>query len=152
MRFPSMLASRQDFAMFAFRAHNVVNARLSKPVYPTLDACMEQLKTNTATRTAEDYRVAYLIHIQKYWSSMSDLSGIVAVKKILEMRKIEADYFKPRDTNFNVTFIQDTVTIPRNWVDGELQAGIPQSAPVRFKPNDNVRTGFRVQGGRIRLF
>lgn len=138
--------------MFAFRAHNAVNARLSKPVYSTLDACMDQLKTNTATRTAADYRTAYLTHIYRYWTSMNDLSGIVAVKKILEMRKIEADYFKPRDTNFDVTLTQDAVVIPRNWVDAESSEAVPQSAPIRFKPNDNVRTGFRVQGGRIRLF
>lgn len=153
MRFPNMLNSRQDFAMFAFRAHNTVNARLSKPVYATLDECMTQLKNNIQTRSATEYRDAYLAHIRKYWSTVQDVSGIVAVKKVLEMRKIEVDYFASRDTNFNVTLTPDQVTVPRNWLEADTYGRNPQEAPaVRFKPNENTRAGFRMQGGRIRLF
>ena len=151
MRFPNMLASRQDFAMFVFRAHNAVNARLSKPVYASLDECMAQLKNNIKTRSAKEYRDAYLTHIRKYWGGLQDLSGIVSVKKILEMRKIEVDYFTSRDTNFEVTLNPDAVTIPRNWVETETY-GQQEVQRVRFKPNDNVRAGFRMQGGRMRLF
>lgn len=153
MRFPNMLASRQEFAMFAFRAHNVVNARLSKPVYGTLDECMTQLTNNIKTRTATEYRNAYLVHIRKYWGSLQDISGIVAVKKINEMRKVENDYLASRENNFNVTLTPDNVTIPRNWVETDTY-GQPQevSQQVRFKPSETTRTGFRMQGGRMRLF
>lgn len=153
MRFPNMLNSRQDFAMFAFRAHNAVNARLSKPVYGSLDECMTQLKNNIKTRTAKDYREAYLVHIRKYWGSLNDLSGIVAVKKILEMRKIETDYFANRDTNFNVVLAADAVTVPRSWVEADTYGqALPEAPVVRFKPSETTRTGFRIQGGRMRLF
>jgi hypothetical protein len=151
MRFPNMLSSRQDFAMFAFRAHNAVNARLSKPVYASLDQCMTQLKNNIKTRSAREYRDAYLTHIKKYWGSLQDMSGIVAVKKVVEMRKIEVDYFGSRDNNFEITLAQDSVTIPRNWVEAETY-GQQEVQTVRFKPSENVRTGFRMQGGRMRLF
>lgn len=150
MRFPNMLASRQDFAMFVFRAHNAVNARLSKPVYGSLDECMTQLKNNIKTRSARDYRDAYLIHIRKYWAGLQDVSGIVAVKKVLEMRKIEVDYFVPRDNNFEVSLTNDSVTIPRNWV--ETETNTQETPVVRFKPSENTRAGFRIQGGRMRLF
>ena len=151
MRFPNMLASRQDFAMFVFRAHNAVNSRLSKPVYGTLDECMTQLKNNIKTRSAREYRDAYLTHIRKYWATLQDVSGIVAVKKVIEMRKIEVDYFASRDNNFNVTLTPDAVTIPRNWVEVETHTQ-QEVQMVRFKPNDNVRAGFRMQGGRMKLF
>ena len=139
--------------MFVFRAHNTVNARLSKPVYASLDECMTQLKNNIQTRSAAEYRDAYLTHIRKYWSTVQDVSGIVAVKKVLEMRKIEVDYFASRDTNFNVTLVPDQVTVPRNWLETDTYGQNPQETPVvRFKPNENTRAGFRMQGGRIRLF
>jgi hypothetical protein len=153
MRFPKMLSSRQDFALFAFRAHNAVNARLSKPVYATLDECMSQLKNNIKTRKAAEYRNAYLVHIRKYWGSLQDVSGIVAVKKVLEMRKIEVDYFSSRDNNFDVSLVSDTVTIPRNWVEADTYGGRTQETQsVQFKPNENTRTGFKMRGGRMRLF
>lgn len=153
MRFPNMLNSRQDFAMFVFRAHNVVNARLSKPVYATLDECMVQLKNNIKTRTTKEYRDAYLTHIRKYWSSLQDISGIVATKKVIEMRKIEVDYFTSRDNNFDAVLNPDSVTIPRNWVETDTYGQQHQETPVvRFKPNENTRAGFKIQGGRMRLF
>ena len=153
MRFPNMLNSRQDFAMFAFRAHNAVNARLSKPVYNSLDECMTQLKNNIKTRTAKEYRDAYLVHIRKYWGSLQDISGIVAVKKILEMRKIETDYFVSRDNNFEITLLADSVTVPRSLVEADTYGQTPRDAPaVRFKPGENTRAGFKIQGGRMRLF
>ena len=38
--FPGMLNSRQDFALFTFRAHNAVNRRLRKPIQATLEDCI----------------------------------------------------------------------------------------------------------------
>ena len=153
MRFPNMLSSRQYFAMFAFRAHNAVNARLSKPVYASLDECMTQLKNNIKTRTPAEYRNAYLNHIRKYWATIQDISGIVSVKKVLEMKKIEGDYFASRDNNFEVVLKPDAVTVPRNWVEADTYGQAYQETPtVRFKPSETTRTGFRMQGGRMRLF
>lgn len=149
-RFPNFLNSRQELAMFAFRAHNTVNARLSKPVYATLDACMEQLKNNTKTRSPEEYRKAYLTHIYKYWQTLQDISGIVALKKITEMRKIENDYFAPRDTKFDVVLKADLVTVPRHWMEGGENVAEPTT--IHFKPSEKTRAGFRMQGGRMRLF
>ena len=129
-RFPGMMDSRQEFAMFSFRVHNVVNARLNKPVYNSLDECMAVLQKNTLTRSAQEYRNAYLNHIQRYWSTMQDVSGIVALKKVIEMRKIENEYIARRDTKFHIALLSQPTTIPRAWVEGE--SAETTSAPVRL--------------------
>ena len=111
-RFPNMLQSRQEFAMFSFRAHNAVNRRLNKPVYTTLDECLATLRNNIKTRTARDYRVSYVNHIMRYWRTFQDVSGIAALKKIVEMKKIEEDYVRIKDTSFQVTLLADAVLLP----------------------------------------
>jgi hypothetical protein len=150
-RIPTLLDSRQEFSMIVFRAHNAVNQRLSKPVYKTLVECMAVLRTNTQTRPAADYRTAYLNHIMRYWRTFQDITGIVALKKINEMRKIEADYFAPRDTRFTVQLLDRGVVIPREWVEGGSSQTASPSPSLRFSPTMPVRAGFQMIGGRIRL-
>jgi len=148
-RFPGFLSSRQDFAMFAFRAHNAVNARLHKPVYGTLAECMDVLRNNIKTRSAADYRIAYINHITRYWSTIQDINGIVALKKVNEMRKIEIDYFSQRDTMFAIVLKEDSVTVPRNWLETVSEA--PVAGPMPVFSTANARAGFRIVGGRMRL-
>lgn len=151
-RFSGFLNSRQDFAMFVFRAHNAVNARLHKPVYNTLAECMDVLHNNVKNRTAANYRVSYINHIMRYWSTIQDIAGIVALKKVNEMRKIENDYFAPRDTNFDVQLREDTVVIPRTWVEtGTEPPSNPVVSALSMATNANARAGFKIVGGRMRL-
>lgn len=151
-KFPGYLNSRQDFAMFAFRCHNAVNARLSKPVYSTLDECMARLRENTKTRSAQDYRISYVNHLIRFWSTIQDTAGITALKKVLEMKKIELDYIGSRDTRFGVTLRDDGVVIPRAWLEPTPE-GYPVETPQPvLRPNDATRAGFRMVGGRMRLF
>lgn len=153
-KYPGYLDSRQAFAMFVFRCHNVVNARLSKPVYSTLEECMNVLRSNIKTRTPQDYRISYVNHIMRYWSTVQDTSGIAALKKALEMKKIEIDYFGPRDTKFEVSLVDDGVVIPRHWVEHMPGGQVAELPSTRLMPraNDATRAGIRVVGGRIRLF
>ena len=152
-KYPGYLDSRQAFAMFAFRCHNVVNARLSKPVYASVDECMNVLRTNIKTRSAQDYRISYINHLIRFWSTIQDTSGITSLKKVYEMKKIEIDYIGPRDTKFNVQIRDDGVVIPRHWVEHvHGQAVEPPATRLLPRPNETTRAGFRVQGGRIRLF
>jgi hypothetical protein len=153
-KYPGYLDSRQAFAMFAFRCHNVVNARLSKPVYATLEDCMARLRETTKLRSAQDYRISYVNHLTRFWSTMQDTSGIAALKKVYEMKKIEVDYFGPRDTKFDVQLRDDGVVIPRHWVEHIPGGQVPEVPTPRLmpRPNDTTRAGFRMQGGRMRLF
>lgn len=137
--------------MFVFRAHNAVNARLSKPVYKTLEECMTILRKNIQTQTPAGYRVAYLNHITRHWSMLQDISGIVSLKKIQEMRKIEADYFSPRDTHFNVTLTDLGVVVPREWLEGGSTQIASPTPSLRFSSDKPIRAGFQMVGGRIRL-
>jgi hypothetical protein len=148
--FPTMLNSRQDFTLFTFRAHNAVNRRLKKPLQGTVEECMTTLRNNVKARTAVDYRVSYLNHITRHWKYMQDITGIIALKKINEMRKIEATYVQPRDTNFNVTIQPDVVILPRDALEAaeDRPAGVPRGislpagAPGHFRLTAN---GFRLR-------
>jgi hypothetical protein len=163
MRYPNMLHSRQDFAMFAFRCHNTVNRRLKKPIYESVTACMERLRENVKTRTARDYRLAYLNHVTRFWRTLQDISGITALKKINEMRRIEAEYFFPKDLNFNVTILEGPVVVARGVLEKdsphEQPSILPRIVAPRPAPVSDNRTpsrmptgaGFRMTPGGLRL-
>lgn len=138
--FPNMLQSRQEFAMFTFRAHNAVNRRLKKPIYSTLDECTATLKQNVKARPAKDYRLSYLNHIARYWRTYQDITGITALKKVAEMRKIDADYIQSRDTNFESPLAVDIVVLPL----GILEA-LPEEA--RSVQSFTARIGTPPVGG-----
>jgi hypothetical protein len=113
---------------------------------------MTVLRKNIETRSSAEYRQAYLTHILRHWQTLQDVSGIVAVKKIAEMRKIEANYIAPRDTRFNVVLVDQGVVIPREWVEGGSSQVSSTPAPsLRFTSETPVRAGFHFSGGRFRL-
>ncbi len=150
--FPNMLGSRQELAVFTFRAHNAVNRRLRKPIQATIEECMTTLQNNVKTRSAANYRVSYLDHIQKYWRTMQDVTGIVALKKINEMRKIEISYIQARDSNFNVTLASDVVVLPQDAMESRNGTSEPRNpAIVLPRGQEGVRAGFRITSGGIRL-
>ena len=111
------------------------------------------LRSNIKTRTPQDYRISYVNHIMRYWATVQDTTGIAALKKALEMKKIEIDYFGPRDTKFEVSLVDDGVVIPRHWVEHMPGGQVPELPSPRLMPrsNDTTRAGIRVVGGRIRL-
>lgn len=147
-QYPDMLDSRQNFAMFTFRAHNAVNRRLMKPLYNTLTECMETLQNNVKTRSARDYRVSYINHITRYWRTMQDVSGITALRKIDEMRKIETEYVSLRDTNFQVTLQPDVVVLPRDMLEKPVSGGEPQR---QYLKPQGVGVGLRLGAGGFRV-
>ena len=144
--FPNMLESRQEFAVFTFRAHNAVNRRLNKPLYASLGECMDTLRKNIVNRSARDYRVSYINHATRYWRTQQDVTGIVATKKMNEMRKIEIDYIATRDTNFNVDLRPDVVVLPSDAMER-----IQQSTAMRPRVLPTTRVGFQLSGGGFRL-
>ena len=111
-KFPQMLSSRREFLLFTFRAHNAVNARLLKPVQHTVAECMALLRNNMRTTPASTYRIAYLNHIRRYWRTLQDVSGMTALKKIVEMMKIETDYSTSRNNNFEEDIAEGMVVLP----------------------------------------
>ena len=150
-RFPNMMESRQEFAMFSFRAHNTVNRRLNKPIYASLEDCLETLRNNLKTRTARDYRVSYINHILRYWKTFQDVSGIAALKKIVEMRKIEDEYIQSKDTSFTVSLLPDAVILPTGILEKASEApGLFPRQTVVF-PSTGPRRGMVLGPGGFRV-
>jgi hypothetical protein len=88
----------------------------------------------------------------RYWSTIQDTQGITALKKVLEMKKIEIDYFGPRDTKFEVSLVDEGVVIPRAWIEHQPGGYQPETPCPSLRMTDTSRAGFRMVGGRIRLF
>ena len=145
--FPNMLASRQNFALFTFRAHNAVKRRINKPVYGDVQACMDFLKTNVKNRAAREYRLAYLHHISLHWRVFRDASGISALRKIAEMNKIELEYLRVRDNGFDVTLSPDVVILPRETLEKGYQEPVMRGRVGQPPPG----VSFRLTGGGIRI-
>jgi hypothetical protein len=144
--YPHMLDSRSEFMLFSFRVHNSVNRRLNKPVHSSVATCFEQLRANVKTRTARDYRVAYLNHIRRHWRTMQDASGFTSLKKINEMTKIEIDYFQIHENNFEVDISEDVVMLPGQMLTSTTDE-IP--TPIRIDTRSAPRMG--LIGGRFQI-
>ena len=146
--FPNMLQSRHEFVMFSFRAHNAVNRRLGKPLQMSVQECMTTLQNNIKTRSAKEYRNAYFSHITRYWATLNDVTGIVALKKVRELRKIEAEYLAERDTNFQIIIRNDVTVLPRDVLEKDPQEIRTHTIAL---PTSNARAGFRITSKGIRL-
>ena len=142
--YPQMLDSRSDFMLFSFRTHNSVNRRLNKPVHQTVEACFEQLRNNMKTRSAREYRVAYINHIRRHWRTMQDASGFTSLKKINEMTKIEFQYFQRHENNFEASIPDGVVILPGQVLTSAADE-IP--SPIRIDPRNVPRIG--LMGGRF---
>jgi hypothetical protein len=149
-QFPNMLHSRHEFVVFTFRAHNAVNKRINKPVYSSVDECMTTLRNNVKNRPAKDYRISYINHITRHWRTLQDVNGIVAVKKINEMKRIELEYVSQRDTNFTTTIRPDVVVLPQTMLERNAEAR--PSRPIFFGgPTSGGGAGFQITSRGLRL-
>ena len=144
--YPQMLVSRSEFLLFTFRVHNSVNRRLNKPIHATVATCFETLRNNVKTRSAKDYRAAYLNHIRRFWRTMQDASGLTSLKKINEMSKIEFEYTRKRENNFEAEIPEDVVVLP-----GQAFASLTDEppAPIRVDTRNAPRMG--LSGGRFQI-
>jgi hypothetical protein len=119
---------------------------LNKPIYSTVAACFEILRTNVKSRSAQQYRSAYLTHIQRFWRTMQDASGFAALKKIQEMMKIEIQYVRSRENNFEHEIPEDTVVLPGHVLDSPNQE---TPSPIRVDTRLAPRLG--LSGGRFQV-
>lgn len=141
-KYPNFLYSRREFMLFTFRAHNAVNRRLNKPVYPTVQACFDVLRSNVKLNKSFGYRNAYINHISRHWKAFRDASGMAALRRIMEMQKIENEYMRPRSNEFEVLIPEDNVLY---IVGGQPQHVMPQPS-VRTGPRMVMTaTGFRLR-------
>jgi hypothetical protein len=136
-----MLSSREEFLVCTFRLHNAVNRRLNKPIHSSVEACFEQLRNNVKMRPARDYRIAYINHIQRFWRTMQDVTGITALKKINELRKIEYEYLQKHDNNFETIIPENTVVLLNHSLDAQTETPSPVRMDTRILPRIGLSGG-----------
>ena len=137
---PNMLYSRREFLLFTFRAHNSVNRRIHKPVYSTVQACFDILRSNVKFNKSYAFRSAYLNHITRHWKMFRDASGMASLKRIMEMQKIENEYMRPRSNEFEVLIPEDSVVMPTGQ-----QAPVAQPMARTGSRLVMTSTGFRIR-------
>jgi hypothetical protein len=145
---PEWNASRFDFFLFVCRAHNTVNKRLDKPIFPTLNDCIERLKLNTQQNSAATYRNAYINYLINNWTKEFTGDGAIFLHNAKTMKKINEEYFTPRDQGFDtLKFDRDAIItdfIPEDSRVYNVGLHLPNAATF-----SKVRVGF--VGGRLRL-
>lgn len=151
---PEWSSSRYDFFLFICRAHNTVNKRLDKPIFPTLQSCIDRLQENTKVTSAAVYRNAYLNYLISNWQREMSSEGYINVDIAKKMKKINEEYFTPRDTNFvGLTLLEGNVLelIPEDARNYNAGAGLPNIAKVVNQQQLQPTVGFRLVGGRLKI-
>jgi hypothetical protein len=158
-KYPNWSSSRYEFFMFVCRAHNTVNRRLDKPVFPTVESCIERLKEITKITSGAAYRNAYLNYLIITWQREMSSDGFINGDIAKRMKKINDEYFTPRDTNFVdfslnasgdvLEFIQED---PRTY---DVGRGIPNLGRVINQSTGTTihfpRVGFKIVNGKLKI-
>lgn len=132
---PEWNASRFDLFVFICRAHNTVNKRLDKPVFPTLNDCIQRLRYNTKHRSAAEFRRSYINYLISDWSKIGGGDGMIAVHHAKRLQKINEEYFNPRDKGFgDISFDKDATVvefIPEDFSEAPRIVGLPNPAQLQ---------------------
>ena len=151
---PEWSSSRYDFFLFVCRAHNTVNRRLDKPIFPTIKTCIERLQDNTKVTSASTYRNSYINYLISNWQREMSSEGFINADLAKKMRKINDEYFTPRDTNFiDFSLKEGNVLqfIPENQSHYNVGGGVPNMAKVINQQQIRPSIGFRLKGGRLKI-
>jgi len=137
--YPGFLNSRQEFAIFVFRAHNTVNRRLDKPRPSTVADCLQTLREATSHTSLAEFRTAYINYLTKNWTRELSGDNMMAMASVREMEKINNEYWTPRE-----------IPIPE-LNEEDVTTSIEKSdTRLTFSGNlSSVKVGFA--GGRLRL-
>lgn len=151
---PEWSSSRYDFFLFICRAHNTVNRRLDKPIFPTLQSCIERLQENTKVTSAATYRNAYINYLITNWQREMTSDGFINADIAKRMKKVNEEYFSLRDTNFVDFFLKEGNVlefIPENASNYNAGSGIPNIAKIINQQQIRPTIGIRLLGGRLKI-
>lgn len=138
---PDWSSNRQKLFLFACRAHNTVNRRLDKPIYKTVEECIETLKSATKTTTPAQFRRAYLDYLVKNWSRQSDAEGFMKMGFVRKMIKLNDEYFTPRERGYHELQIQEENVTEFIQEDSSKYRATPNVPdPIHYR---NIKIGFR---------
>jgi hypothetical protein len=137
--YPDYLNSRQNFALFVFRAHNTVNRRLDKPIQSTVAECLQAIRNATSQTSLAQFRISYLSYLTRNYGREFTGESLIIRNSVKEMIKINNEYWAPRDNGIPDLSEDNVVTlIERNDVRITTSVRLISSA-VGFK------------GGRLKL-
>jgi hypothetical protein len=152
--YPTFLDSRQNFAIFVFRAHNTVNKRLDKPRPSTVAEALSNLRTATNITSPTEYRSRYLTYLMNNWSRQGGGEGFMKSANVREMQKINNEYWNLRETGFSISFpesdiLQPIIAVP-SYVSpyNRIQNSGNSLQSVVQRP---VSSGLIFKGGRFQL-
>jgi hypothetical protein len=151
---PEWNSSRYDFFLFVCRAHNTVNRRLDKPVFPTVQSCIDRLQENTKVTSAATYRNAYMNYLTSSWQREMSADGFINSDIAKKLKRINEEYFTPRDTNFaNLSLNEGNILefIAEDRRNYNAGAGIPNMANIINQQQIRPTIGFRLSGGRLKI-
>jgi hypothetical protein len=144
---PNWANSRYDLFLFIVRAHNTVNKRLDKPRPATVLECIQSLKMLTKNKTAAQFRNNYISYLLSNWSKEGGGEGMIQMGNVREMRKINEQYWNPRETNFDgLSFPEDDILQPIVTSPRMLS---PYSQIPLFSAPSGPAFGFRLAGGKF---
>jgi hypothetical protein len=136
---PDYLNSRQNFAIFVFRAHNTVNKRLDKPRPSTVAECLASIKLATTHTSLAQFRQSYLSYLNRNWGIYGSGDGFILRGHVKEMIKINNEYWSPRE-----------IPIPE-LEEANVLAPI-EKLNARIAPSGRVSsTNVGFKGGKLRL-
>ena len=137
---PDFLDSRNNFALFGFRAHNSVNLRVDKPRPASVAECIQTLKQASAQTSMFQFRSSYMAYLFNNWNRETGGEAMIARKTVKELQKIIEEYFNPRDTGIIPDIPENDVLTP---IENKQVRFI---TPTRLS---SINVGFR--GGRLKL-
>ena len=145
---PDWSANRYQFFLFVCRAHNTVNKRLDKPVIPTIQDCITTLKEATKVNSAGVYRNAYINYLIQNWSKEFTGDGAIALGFARQMKKINEEYFNPRDKGFDSIYFFENGSVVEFIAEDPARYNAGNNLPnAAYLPQ--VKVGFR--NGRLRI-
>jgi len=142
---PSWADSRYNLFLFVARAHNTVNKRLDKPRPSTVSECLTWLQMATQLKKPADYRNSYISYLIGNWVKEGGGEGMIQVGHAKEMRKINQEYWNPRENGFSVSFPEADILQP---ISTSPRFVTPYSqTPVYTQPGLSI--GFKLKGGKF---
>jgi hypothetical protein len=130
---PDFLDSRQNFALFVFRAHNTVNLRIDKPRPATVAECLDTLRNATSQVSLAQFRQSYLSYLNQNWGREITGDGFILRGKVKDMIRINNEFWSPREIPIPELEEADVLTPIEKMGFRLAPSGLVSSILVGFK-------------------
>ena len=110
------------------------------------DANLIRAKKITKTKKASDYRNSYLVYLGNNWVREGGGEGMIQMGHVREMRKINEQYWNPRETNFSISVPEADILTPITTVNRIIS---PFTNTVLYSHPNTPSIGFKFKGGKF---